>query len=707
MLRLLTSLHLRCRAASPAALIYLGASALLLLAYRADVYGLIRSSYTALSHLGFFDFLHASARGDAATLLLMSLATQLLLVAAAGSRRALFYVTVGMLGLQAVFFRLAVNFFGVYEAPFSREFLGDGLILDFHGSFASFSAELSPATWTPIALALIAMAVLGELASRWRRTHVEIRQVSRPSAWALRSSGVMFILLGLLAVSPSHAAGPDALVLADLSTNPVVGVLAGATVGPIAATPAATPRAAAAPFNFRFDTTSRASKARHGALKGLTPGKKYNVILYFIESTSALYTGTELNGKPVTPIFDALSQHAAVFPRHYANYPLSANAMLNVLMSAYDQNSKKPIVQEHSHIGLTSIPEQLSAAGYRTYLASTGMLGYANQDKYLEVRKFDLIEDMPKLKTPQYTDWVGWGLDDRALIKPTLNFINQDRSKPFFVALFPVAPHHPYATPDKSFSLGPIDPALELHERIRRKYLDSLHYSDVVIGDLVNALEKAGAMEDTLLFIFADHGEAFYQHERNYNHPLFLYEENVHVPFIIYNKHLFPERVEYGGVSRHVDMLPTILDLVGLPPTAQQEGISLASPHDEQLALMHTSYKEDLTAIRDGQWKYIVRAPDGKEELYELTKDPKEKTNVAAANAEVATRYREIAARAREHREVYYQRALRDFPQREGPPVQASMDGGAGADGGSAAGIDAGTARPDGGTRPVAADAGR
>jgi arylsulfatase A-like enzyme len=684
MRRLLQSLHQRSRAASAATLIYLGVTALLLLVYRIDVYGLIHASYPSLAGLSFLDFVRASAQTDAATLLLLTLVTQLPRLAVANRPRALFAVTFAALGVQAVFFCLALNFFGVYQTPFSGDFLGGIGTLDLHSSFSSFYEELEPARWTGIGLAL----VVPGLALAWARARA-LRPSTRLTSWALNGSGVAVVVLALLAVSPSHAAGADAQVVADLSTNPVVGALS--------ATPAATVVAATgskAPFSFRFDTTSKVSKAHFDGLPGLKPGKKYNVILYFIESTGKVYTGTQLNGKAVTPVLDGLEKHAIVFPRHYANYPLSANAMLNVFMSAYDQPGKKPVVQEHSHIGLTSLPEQLSAGGYRTYLTSTGMLGYANQDKYLEVRKFDRIEDMPKIKTPPYTEWVGWGLDDRAMIKPTLAFIAEEPKKPFFVAMFPVAPHHPYAIPDNSFSLGEIPAELDVHTRVKRKYLNSLHYSDAVIGELVAALEKAGVMDDTLLFIFADHGEAFYQHEGNFNHPIFLYEENVNVPFIIYNKDLFAERAEYGGVSRHVDLLPTILDLVGLPPTQQQEGISLASPHEQQLALMHTSYKEDITAIRDQQWKYVVRTNDGKEELYDLSKDALEKTNVAAEHADVAKMFRDLAAKSRDHRAQYYEHALKDFPEKQAPPGSEKPD--------------AGTAASDAGTADAGArDAGR
>ncbi len=658
MRRLADSFIHRCRVASPAALVVLVITTLLLLAYRVDVHRLIQVSYPELSQLTFGEFLAASAKGDATMVLLVSLVSWALLAAAANSRRLLYSISVCVLSVQAIFFGLAVNFFGIYEAPLTREFLGEGLAPDLRSSFASFSAELAPAMWTRIGLALIIPALFAELLMRWHRARAR-----QPNAWTLRGSAAALVVLAVLAVRPSQAASPT---VADLSLNPMVGVLVAQTPAPLPPVVAsATAAAPKAKFAWRFDTTSKAVKAKHDGL-GL-PKKKYNMILYFIESTAAQYVGTELNGKKVTPVLDGLRASSAVFPKHYANYPLSANAMLNVMMSAYSQNGKKPIVQEHSYIGLSSLPQELKAAGYRTYLTSTGMLGYANQDKYLSVRSIDRIEDMPVIKAPPYTEWVGWGLDDRAMIKPTLKFIAEDKTAPFFIAMFPVAPHHPYAIPDKSFSLGEISKDLDVKTRVKLKYHDSLHYSDYVIGELIKALEKAGAMENTLLFIFADHGEAFYQHEKNYNHPLCLYEENVRVPFLIYNKDLFKKGSEYAGVSRHVDILPTILDLAGLPPMKTAEGISLASPHEEQLSVMHTNYKDDLNAVRDGNWKYIVRTKDQREELYDLSKDPLEKTNVVADNPEVAATYREVTTKLREHRDVYYRKALKDFPLHTAP----------------------------------------
>ncbi|HPW51981.1 MAG TPA: sulfatase-like hydrolase/transferase, partial [Spirochaetota bacterium] len=137
-----------------------------------------------------------------------------------------------------------------------------------------------------------------------------------------------------------------------------------------------------------------------------------------------------------------------------------------------------------------------------------------------------------------------------------------------------------------------------------------------------------------------DHGEAFYQHPQNYNHPLFVYEENIHVPFIIYNKDIFKNGYYFDGITRHVDILPTITDIIGIKDNKHREGFPIFTKRKEKLAFVHTSWKDDLVAVRDVKWKYIYRIKDGREELYDLFSDPEEKNNLASEKTETALKYR-------------------------------------------------------------------
>jgi len=190
------------------------------------------------------------------------------------------------------------------------------------------------------------------------------------------------------------------------------------------------------------------------------------------------------------------------------------------------------------------------------------------------------------------------------------------------------------------------------------KYRNSLHYADAVLGMLVDRLEREGLMDNTLFILVADHGEAFSQHRGNYGHPLFLYEENVHVPLLIYNRRLFPRPVVFTGLSRHIDILPTIQDALGIPDLEGQEGISLLAERREQMALLHTSWNDELLGLRDARWKYIRNSVSGAEELYDLEADPAEAKNLVAEKQDVAARYRDVVEKSSRYRAAFFERVL-------------------------------------------------
>lgn len=412
-------------------------------------------------------------------------------------------------------------------------------------------------------------------------------------------------------------------------------------------------------FSFGLNTDSMVAGG-NTPRTGIPRGRRYNIILYFFESTPRCYLDLTLNGKPVAPVWHELARHAFIAENHYANYPLSASAMLSVLASAYEHPSSDHVIQKYPHVPLKTLPEILKSRGYRTCVLHTGDLRYAGQRRFLTGRGIDRIIEMKDLEHRKpFNVKVGWGLDERVMTEPAVEFMKESAGSPFFAAVFPANPHHPYAIPDDSFRItGPLPHGSDQKLKNWYNYLNSLHFADAALGHLIYRLKEEELLENTLLFVFADHGEAFYQHHRNYNHPFFLYEENVHVPFLIYNEKLFSDPFHYQGISRHVDILPTVLDALSLPADQRHEGKSLFSGGRNQLALLHTSWKDDLLGVRDGRWKYIKSMSDSREELYDIENDPGEKNNIADEKTGLAERFRNYVMSARRYNVMYYDRVL-------------------------------------------------
>ncbi|MFZ5629117.1 MAG: sulfatase [Spirochaetota bacterium] len=384
------------------------------------------------------------------------------------------------------------------------------------------------------------------------------------------------------------------------------------------------------------------------------PRRKYNIIFYILESTPANAVSVVVKGQSVMPHFARLAQNSLVSRNHYTQFPLSVNARYSALMSAYNPLNKNWLPLSEPNFPAPTIFEVLKVAGYRTGVLHSASLENWNYRKFLGGRQIDFFAEMRDMDAQRFTNFTGFSIDDRAFIAPAVDFVRRSRDTPWFLTFIPVMPHHPYTMPFRQLELyspAEIEAAGSRSERLLRQYYNSLHYADHCLGELVRELEAEGVMDDTLLFVFADHGEAFYQHSGNYLHALELYEENVKVPFLIYNRKLFPRQVVYEGVSRHIDIAPTAVDMVGQRIVPSFNGISLVRAHRSRLAYFHTDWEHDISGVVDGEWKYIYRVTEGRSELYNLRADPAEKQNLATENRDIVSRLHGevLAARGRQH----------------------------------------------------------
>jgi arylsulfatase A-like enzyme len=200
----------------------------------------------------------------------------------------------------------------------------------------------------------------------------------------------------------------------------------------------------------------------------------------------------------------------------------------------------------------------------------------------------------------------------------------------FFLHYLPIAGHHPYATPER----GPFRESDDAGQ-----YLNALHFGDAALGKFLDGLKARGLDTNTLFVIYGDHGEAFGQHEGNYGHTLFLYEENIRVPLVVALPGAWHEAKRVQRTASLIDVAPTLLDLLGLKAPEDYQGASLLEPR-ERAALFFTDYSLPLAGIRDGRWKLITEVGSSRAKLFDLEADPRETRNVAGQYPEPVTEWR-------------------------------------------------------------------
>jgi arylsulfatase A-like enzyme len=176
------------------------------------------------------------------------------------------------------------------------------------------------------------------------------------------------------------------------------------------------------------------------------------------------------------------------------------------------------------------------------------------------------------------------------------------------------------------------------HEHLISQYDGEIAYLDFQLGRLLARLKELGLYDDCLLIITSDHGEAL--GERNLmTHATSVYQDQVHVPLIIKYPKVRKKAVVDELVSL-VDLMPTVLDVLGYKVPAGVRGQSLLKPErlhgreviSESFATgslrdLHPRFRRAERAIFLGSFKFIW-STNGKRELYNLSRDPHEQKNL-------------------------------------------------------------------------------
>jgi arylsulfatase A-like enzyme len=379
------------------------------------------------------------------------------------------------------------------------------------------------------------------------------------------------------------------------------------------------------------DPTAQREDLSH--LSGVADGM--NVVLVVLESTSAAYIaayGENYEDDPM-PNVSALTENALVFDAWYAPVPTSMKCMFSYLCSMYPYPDAIAESQLAPEIPCHSLPEVLAESGFKGSFVTSAKFTFNDKTRFLRNRGYSSLRDANNLAGADMYFSNNWGVAEDAALGEMQRFLHsRGTEERFFLTYVPIFPHHPYALPpDEPRRFGDDDFG---------RYRDGLAYTDRIVGELIQSLEDNGQLDNTLVMVIGDHGEPFNQHLGNRMHSNAIYEENVRVPAIIYNRQLFPEEKRVSATVDHTALAPTLTDLLGIDSPDRWQGSSALSGQQD-MARFFTDYSFLLLGVRDGHYKYIYNLANETDELFDLTVDPMERHNIAGEQTELVEAYRE------------------------------------------------------------------
>ncbi|SES30207.1 LTA synthase family protein [Salisediminibacterium halotolerans] len=300
------------------------------------------------------------------------------------------------------------------------------------------------------------------------------------------------------------------------------------------------------------------------SMAGAAEGK--NVVMVSLESVESFVIGETLDGEEITPFLNELIEDSfyfnnlydqagqgktsdAEFMMHNSLYPLGRGAVFH---EAYD-NEYLPLLKQFQQRGYENAAFH---ANDESFYNRDEMYENLEYDTYYALDAFDVDED----------NSVGWGLKDIDFIEQSMPYIEDDMEEPFFAKFKTLTNHFPYELDDEDHFIDQFDS----NSNIVNRYFPTVRYTDEALRIMFEKFQDSGLYEDTIFVLYGDHygiAESHYDELEDYLGYEVTPDEAVkldRVPVIIHIPGMEDEAETIDTVSGHVDVMPTLINLMGM-----------------------------------------------------------------------------------------------------------------------------------------------
>ena len=385
-----------------------------------------------------------------------------------------------------------------------------------------------------------------------------------------------------------------------------------------------------------------------------------NVIVLLADTLRADHLGHQGYARATSPGIDALAAESVVFERHTAHASRTGPSVATLITGLHQRSHG--VVNPLTHFDAKgtlgdaqlTLAEILSENGYTCagFTANTNVserFGFAQGYQHYELLRWRPADEINRAALAWLDRWQG--------------------STPLCLYVHYVDPHSPYeapaefvkefVAPDYAGALTgnhrqldkvvagaiEVDPADV--EQLRALYDAEIRFLDEQLAKLLGELERRGLLENAVVVFLSDHGEEIHDHG-SMLHGYTLFEEQLRIPLLIRAPGVSPRRV--ARLSRQIDVLPTILELLDIPRPEGVQGESMlpwmrgeASPGPEPPVFAEASLRAvktvQLRSYTEDDWKLIeTLVPEKRLQLFDLEKDPGEQRDRSESEPERAAR---------------------------------------------------------------------
>ncbi len=387
-----------------------------------------------------------------------------------------------------------------------------------------------------------------------------------------------------------------------------------------------------------------------------------NLVIVVIDCARADHVGCYGYPRPTTPIIDALAKQSIVFKQHFSQYPSTKPSTASLFTG---QHADTHLAYDTRPIDETTftLAKGLAAAGYETVMFSSNPNAAPAMGLGLD---FGKVYDQRDVE-PMVEHWEKFTLP-QPMLRLIGSWLTRGPHRPFFAYIHLDPPHQPYLQPEgmtklfsgkrpPGFTRGPFEFPVGDRKMLAscahpplpgwvNLYDANLRFADWAVGEVERLLREQAVLENTVLIVTSDHGEAFGEHGYLW-HERGVYDELVHIPLLIRlpqaagTQQAHP--LQITALTQTIDLLPTIFDLYSIPyPSRGIQGTSLLplmagtrkSVHDHIVA--RSDGKPPSYLVRSEDWSLMLWGNGTWRALCNLRNDRQQRRNVIKEHPDVA-----------------------------------------------------------------------
>lgn len=352
-----------------------------------------------------------------------------------------------------------------------------------------------------------------------------------------------------------------------------------------------------------------------------TKGK--NVIVVILESTA--FERTPLGGDKNCNLsfLSDLSRKSLNFVSHRTVFPATTRSVLSLFCSNNPGTDYESITRIEREFDCYSVFDLFKKNGYHTSFFSPVLLDFDDFDNLKTIKKIDhVFEPSQIIKNKTFKKRFGTetAIEEEIVLDDFFKQIEElkAQNRPFFSIYFSYWTHAPYEVPFEDIShLNSLERQYKSQEYVNRK-----------MEEFLEMLDKENILENSIVVFTSDHGEGFGRKVGNYIHPNYLWDENLHVPFLIYIKGVTdaaPQTVT--NPTTVLDVAPTLAVLAGIEPEKRWTGNNMFEGKSSPV-FIYTRAMNLHSGILDGNRKFFFNHVTGRKYCFNLKNDPLEKNNL-------------------------------------------------------------------------------